>query len=183
MGSCVSSNHVTSSVPSTAKLILTDGNIREFSEVMRSQEILREYEGHFICNSDGLYVGQNISQILGDDDRLRIGQLYFLLPQRKSQFLLTDSDMASLLFKISAALSKDKKKATKKSKLSCGFGKAKAQVQPLFDIHIQHDECGKEYHYSSVCCMSRGGNIPTSNPRIRGRTQYQAKLETIVETP
>ena len=182
MGSCISSN-VTSSVPSTAKLILMDGKIQEFSDEVRSQEILREYEGHFICNSDGLYVGQNISQVLGADDRLQIAQLYFLLPQRKLQFLLTDSDMASLLSKITTTLSKDKKKATKKSKLSCGFGKPKAQVRPFFDIHIQHDECGKEYHYSSVCCMSRGGNIPTSNPRIRGRIQYQDNLETIVETP
>lgn len=142
MGSCVSSN-ATSSVPATAKLILMDGNIQEFSEEVRSQEILREYEGHFICNSDGLYVGQNISQVLGDDDRLQIGQLYFLLPQRKLQFLLTDSDMASLLFKISTALSTQKNKATKRSKLSCGFGKAQVQVQPLFAIHSQHDECGK----------------------------------------
>lgn len=182
MGSCISSN-VSSSVPSTAKLILMDGNIQEFSEELKSHEILRQYSGHFICNSDGLYVGQKISQILGDDDRLQIGQLYFLLPQRKLQFLLTESDMASLLFKINAALSKDKKAATRKSKLSCGFGKAKAQVQPLFDIHLQHDECGKEYHYSPVCCMSRRRNVPTSNPRCRGRTPYQAKLETIAEIP
>lgn len=180
MGSCVSSNAI-SSVPVTAKLILMDGNIQEFSEEVRSQEILREYEGHIICNSDGLYVGQNISQVLGDDDRLQMGQLYFLLPQRKLQFVLTDSDMASLLFKSNTALSSHKKKATKKPKFSFGFGKAQVKVQPMFDIHSQHDECGEEYHYSPVCCVSVRPNIPISNPRGRGRTQWQSKLETIVE--
>lgn len=182
MGSCISSNATSSFVPSaSAKLILMDGSIQEFSEELKSQEILREYEGHFICNSDGLYVGQNISQILGDDDRLQIGQLYFLLPQRKLQFVLTDSDMASLLSKISTTLSAQKKKRQSR-RLSCGFGKAQVQVQPLFDIHSQHDECGEEYHYSSACCMSRGQLIPISTPRGRGRTQWQSKLETIAET-
>lgn len=179
MGSCVSSS-ATSAVPVTAKLILMDGNIKEFSEELRSREILGEYPGHFICNSDGLYVGQNISQVLGDDDRLQNGQLYFLLPHRKLEFVLTDSDMATLLFKINTALSTHKKK--KKKKNVCGFSKAQAQVQPLFDIHsLQHDECGEEYHYSPLCCVSVRPNIPISNPRGRGRTQWQSKLETIAE--
>nr|ABK21767.1 unknown [Picea sitchensis] len=179
MGSCVSST-ATSSVPAaTAKLILMDGSILEFSEVVRSQEILQEYPGHFICNSDGLYAGRNISQVLRDDDQLQIGQLYFLLPQRKLQFVLTDSDMASLLFKISTAWQSAQKKKRQSRRLSCGFVKAQAQVQPFFNIHSQ-PECGPEYHSSSVCCLSRRPNIPISTDRQR--LQYQPMLETIVET-
>jgi len=57
MGSCISSN-ATSYVPAaTAKLILMDGSILEFSEMVRSEEILEEYPGHLICDSDGLYAG------------------------------------------------------------------------------------------------------------------------------
>nr|ABK24220.1 unknown [Picea sitchensis] len=181
MGSCVSSNATSSSVPAaTAKLILTDGSIQEVSEELRSQEILRGYPGHFICNSDGFYAGQNISQVLGDDDQMQIGQLYFLLPQRKLQFVLTVSDMASLLFKINNAwVSAQKKKKRLSRRLSCGFGKAEAQVQPFFDIHSQH-ECGQDCRSSSVCCMCKRPNIPISTNR--GRLQCLSKLQTILET-
>nr|ABK21419.1 unknown [Picea sitchensis] len=186
MGSCVSSN-ATSSVPATAKLILIDGSLKEFCEELRSQEILREYPGHFICNSDGLYIGRNISQVLRDDDQLRIGQLYCLLPRRKLQFVLTDSDMASLLCKINTALLALQEKKRQSRRLSWGFCKAQVQVQPLFDIHSQHDhdESGEEYYYessSSLCCMSRLPNIPNSIPTRRGRNHWQSKLEPIEES-
>lgn len=182
MGICISSNATSSFVPAaTAKLILMDGSIQEFSQEPKSQEILQESEDHFICNSDGLFVGQNISQVLSNEDRLQIGQLYFLLPRRKLQFVLTDSDMASLLSKITTTLSAQKKKRQSR-RLACGFSKAKVQVQPLFDIRSQNDESGEEYHYSSVCCMSSRPTIPISIPRGRGRTHWQSKLETIAET-
>jgi hypothetical protein len=135
MGSCVSSNG-TSSVPAaTAKLILMDGSIKEFSEEVRSQEILQEYPGHFICNSDGLYVGQNISQVLGDDDQLQTGQLYFLFPQRKLQFVLTVPDMASLLFKINNAWLSAQKKRGRAEDYHVGLVKPKRKCSP-FSIFI-----------------------------------------------
>lgn len=178
MGSCISSNAISSVPAATAKLILMDGSILEFSEMVRSEEILQEYPGHFICDSEGLYAGRNISQVLCHDDRLQIGQLYFLLPQRKLQFVLTDSNMASLLFKISTAWESAQKKRQSK-RLSRGFVKAQAQVQPFFNIQSQ-DESETEYDSSSVCCLSRRPNNPVSTDR--GRLHFQPMLETIVET-
>jgi hypothetical protein len=178
MGICVSSTAISSVPAATAKLILMDGSIQEFFEGMRSREILEEYPSHFICNSDGLYVGRNISQVLRDDDQLQIGQLYFLLPQRKLQFVLTDSDMASFLFRINSAWVSSQKNKRQSRRLSCGFGKTQTQVQPLFDIRNQHDEYAEEYSSSSA----RRPSIQISNPRGRGRIQWQSKLETIAET-
>lgn len=179
MGICVSST-ASSSVPAaaaTANLILMDGSIQQFSAELRSQEILRDYPGHFICNSDGLYVGRNISQVLGDDEQLEIGQLYLLLPQRKLEFVLTHSDMASFLFKINSAWLSTQTNKRSSRRFSCGFGKVQTQVQPLFDIRNQDIECAKEDSPSI-----RRPNVSISNSRGRRRIQWQAKLETIAET-
>ncbi|KAH9310346.1 hypothetical protein KI387_025381, partial [Taxus chinensis] len=177
MGICISSSHDENSVP-TANLILMDGSIREFSQPLRNNEILREYPGHFICSSDGLYIGKNISEVLHEDDQLQLGQLYFLLPRRKLEYVVTESDMAALFLKANSAI-KQRKRNNKR-------------VQPLFhvDLDARHDEgltsqdissWGEEEFCGINLCMSK--TMPVSPGRVGlGKTQWQSKLETIVES-
>ncbi|KAH9310344.1 hypothetical protein KI387_025379, partial [Taxus chinensis] len=159
MGICISSSHDENSVP-TANLILMDGSIREFSQPLRNNEILREYPGHFICSSDGLYIGKNISEVLHEDDQLQLGQLYFLLPRRKLEYVVTESDMAALFLKANSAIKQRKRN--------------NRRVQPLF--HVDWDEegltsqdllsCGEEEEeFCGVnLCMSK--TMPVSPGRV-----------------
>ncbi|KAH9293574.1 hypothetical protein KI387_041224, partial [Taxus chinensis] len=132
MGSCISSdygsNHAKPLNLLTAKLILMDGSIQEFSEPVKCHEILSKYSGggHFICSSGGLYTGEHISQVLHEDDLLQVGELYFLLPNQRLQFVLTHFDMASMLLKANGAIEKRRK--------------FKGKVQPLFNIHLQEED-------------------------------------------
>ncbi|GLJ44727.1 hypothetical protein SUGI_0940480 [Cryptomeria japonica] len=164
MGGCMSSGssrgHEKPLNLLTAKLILMDGSIKEFSEPVRCHEIVSKYSGHFICASGGLYTGQHISEVLHEDDELQLGELYFLLPNRKLQFVLTDSDMAAMLLKANGATQQRRK--------------SKGKVQPLFDTHLQDEENPP----SSVCCLSK----PLSTVAMGGRKQRrQSNLETIFE--
>ncbi|GLJ44731.1 hypothetical protein SUGI_0940570 [Cryptomeria japonica] len=164
MGSCMSSgctrDHEKPLNSLTSKLILMDGSIKEFSGPVKCHEMASKYSGHFICGSGGLYTGQHISEVLHEDDELQLGELYFLLPNRKLEFVLTDSDMAAMLLKANGASEQRRK--------------SKGKVQPLFDGHLQDDENPPP----SVCCLSK----PVSTVAMCGRKQRkQSKLETIYE--
>ncbi|KAH9310340.1 hypothetical protein KI387_025375, partial [Taxus chinensis] len=173
MGSCISSdcgsNHEKPLNLLTTKLILMDGSIQEFSKPVKCQEILSKYSGggHFICSSAGLYTGEHISEVLHEDDLLRAGELYFLLPNRRLNFVLTDLDMASMLLKANGAIEKRRK--------------CKGKVQPLFDMHLHEEEEEEEEEEDSaplpLCCMSKIASA-ASNSRKQRR---QSKLETILE--
>lgn len=78
----------------TANVILMDGGIQKFSGPVKVEEILKNNPGHFVCSSDGLYIGKFISEILPQEE-LQIGQLYFVLPRKKLGFVLCDKDMSS----------------------------------------------------------------------------------------
>ncbi|GLJ44732.1 hypothetical protein SUGI_0940590 [Cryptomeria japonica] len=168
MGVCISSQS-NESQP-TANLILMDGRIEVFSEPLKCKEILQQYPGHFICSSDGLYIGRKICDVLEEDDQLQVGQLYFLLPIQKLEYVLTDSDMAALLLKASSALQQRRSRSKK--------------VQHLFDVHLDLKEENQELSWAeeswriSLCLTSQISVLATS----RGcKNQWHSKLETIME--
>ncbi|GLJ44733.1 hypothetical protein SUGI_0940600 [Cryptomeria japonica] len=168
MGICISSQS-NESQP-TANLILMDVSIREFAEAQKCREILQEYPGHFICSSDGLYVGRKICDILEEDDQLQLGQLYFLLPIQKLEYVLTDSDMAALLLKANSAVRLEKKSTQK--------------VHPLFDVHLDLKEESQELSWAeeswriNLCLSSQISVLAASRG---GKNQWHSKLETIME--
>eukprot|EP01018_Ginkgo_biloba_P032372 Gb_29302 [translate_table: standard] len=163
MGMCISSNAKYVSSP-TAKLILMDGSIRELAQPVKIQRILEETPGgneNFICSSDGLYVGQRISQ-LPPEQEIEVGQLYFLLPRRKLQFVLSDSDMASLLLKAHSAIKQS------------GW-KSQGKVQPLFDLdsrdcRAEEEDISSPVPARSKLCVNSAGKRP-----------WKLTLDTIIE--
>jgi hypothetical protein len=108
-----------------AILILMDGNYYKFYHPVKAEQILRESPGHFICNSDDLFIGQNITE-LPPCKELQLGQIYFLLPRRKLQFVVSESDMACLLYKANSAL-----------KQSCTKYQVGDYIQPSVYTHPQ----------------------------------------------
>ncbi|XP_022947655.1 uncharacterized protein LOC111451454 [Cucurbita moschata] len=102
MGICISSD---SPNVSTAKLILSDGTLLEYSYPVKVSYVLHKDPASFICNSDDMDFNDVVTAV-DDDDELQLGQLYFALPLEKLNKPLHAEDMAALAVKASSALMK-----------------------------------------------------------------------------
>ncbi|POO02633.1 HTH-type transcriptional regulator [Trema orientale] len=102
MGICssASSTHV-----ATAKLILQDGRLQEFSYPVKVSYVLQRNPSCFICNSDEMDFDDVVSAV-NDDEELQPGQLYFALPLDRLRHRLQPEEMAALAVKASSALMK-----------------------------------------------------------------------------
>ncbi|EEF40073.1 conserved hypothetical protein [Ricinus communis] len=103
MGICSSceSTHV-----ATAKLILQDGRLQEFSYPVKVSYVLSKINPtYFICNADEMEFDDVVSAI-NDDELLQPGQLYFALPLSRLKHPLQPEEMAALAVKASSALMK-----------------------------------------------------------------------------
>ncbi|CAM8990418.1 unnamed protein product [Rhodiola kirilowii] len=109
MGIC-SSVDATSVI--TAKLILPDGRLQEYSHPIKACYVLQRFKSpaFFICNSDEMEFNDVVSAV-ADDEELQLGQLYFLLPLNLLKYPLKAAEMAELAVRASTALMK-----------SCGGG-------------------------------------------------------------
>ncbi|KAD0962271.1 hypothetical protein R6Q59_008250 [Mikania micrantha] len=102
MGICSSCD---STAVATAKLILHDGSLQEFSYPVKVSYVLQKHPSTFICNSDEMEFDDVVSAIR-DEDSLQPGQLYFALPLNRLRRPLLPEDMAALAVKASSALAK-----------------------------------------------------------------------------
>ncbi|PIM97558.1 hypothetical protein CDL12_29975 [Handroanthus impetiginosus] len=90
----------------TAKLILLDGQLQQFSWPVRVSNLLQQNSDCFICSSDEMEFGE-FAEAMSGDKVLRPGELYFELPQEWRNQRLQAEDMAVLAAKASAALAGD----------------------------------------------------------------------------
>ncbi|XP_023003596.1 uncharacterized protein LOC111497150 [Cucurbita maxima] len=102
MGICSSSE---STAVATAKLILNDGTLQEFSYPVKVSYILQKNPSCFICNSDEMDFDDALSAI-SDEEELQLGQLYFALPLSRLKQPLQAEEMAALAVKANSALMK-----------------------------------------------------------------------------
>lgn len=102
MGICSSCN---STSVATAKLILQDGQLLEFSYPVKVSYLLQKNPSTFICNSDEMEFDDVVSAI-SDDEELEPGQLYFALPINRLRSPIQAEEMAALAVKASSALTK-----------------------------------------------------------------------------
>ncbi|KDP46204.1 hypothetical protein JCGZ_10044 [Jatropha curcas] len=100
MGICCSYRKNTAA---TAKLILEDGRLKEFSHPIRVSQILQGNPTSFICNSDDLSFDDQVSAI-GDEVNLELGEIYFELPISWLDSPIKAEDMAALAVKASLAM-------------------------------------------------------------------------------
>ncbi|KAM7506943.1 hypothetical protein LguiA_017396 [Lonicera macranthoides] len=102
MGVCSSCN---STSVATAKLILQDGQLLEFSYPVKVSYLLQKNPSTFICNSDEMEFDDVVSAI-SEDEELEPGQLYFALPINRLRSPIQAEEMAALAVKASSALTK-----------------------------------------------------------------------------
>ncbi|KAF5799855.1 hypothetical protein HanRHA438_Chr07g0318421 [Helianthus annuus] len=102
MGICSSCD---ATAVATAKLILQDGSLQEFSYPVKVSYVLQKHPSMFIVNSDDMEFDDVVSAIR-EEDVLQPGQLYFALPLARLRQRLQPQEMAALAVKASSALSK-----------------------------------------------------------------------------
>jgi PADRE domain len=147
MGSCLSAHSVEIvDVLDTAKVIVIDGSLREYSVPTQVSEILEENKSSnasFLCSSDELDLDRDI-HALSSHDRVKIGQLYFILPQAMLNRPLKGQDMAALAVKASLALPGALEKKTPGSTSE----KRGIRVMPVCDLGENLDQT-----YTSVVVL------------------------------
>ncbi|KAA8545926.1 hypothetical protein F0562_020623 [Nyssa sinensis] len=104
MGICCSCE---SASVATAKLILQDGELQEFSCPVKVSDVLQNHHDCFICNSDEMDFDDFVLAINGEEE-IQPGQLYFVLPLSWLAQPLQAEDMASLAVKASSALNRSR---------------------------------------------------------------------------
>ncbi|KAF5769734.1 hypothetical protein HanRHA438_Chr14g0662391 [Helianthus annuus] len=102
MGICSSCD---STAVATAKLILPDGSLQEFSYPVKVSYVLQKHPSTFICNSDEMEFDDVVSAV-NEEEVLQLGQLYFALPVSRLRRRLKPEEMAALAVKASSALAK-----------------------------------------------------------------------------
>ncbi|XP_057443708.1 uncharacterized protein LOC130735842 [Lotus japonicus] len=102
MGNCKSSD---STQVATAKLVLHDGRLQEFSYPVKVSYLMQAYPACFICNSDELGFDDVVTAV-DENQVLQPGQLYFALPLSWLRHPLQAHEMAALAVKASSALMK-----------------------------------------------------------------------------
>ncbi|KAF2544197.1 hypothetical protein F2Q68_00028714 [Brassica cretica] len=100
MGICSSTE---STQVATAKLILQDGRMMEFTKPVKVGYVLLKNPMGFICNSDDMEFDEALSAISADEE-LQLGQIYFALPLRYLRQPLQAEEMAALASKANSAL-------------------------------------------------------------------------------
>ncbi|XP_051141114.1 uncharacterized protein LOC127258351 [Andrographis paniculata] len=125
MGICSSCE---SAAVATAKIVMEDGRLQEYSSPVRVSYLLQKNPACFVCNADEMDVGDVIYAV-GAEEELQLGQLYFLLPLSLLKRRLQPDEMAALAVKASSAL--------KRTAAYCGETRRNVLVFPEVDSLAQ----------------------------------------------
>lgn len=148
----------------TAKLILQDGRLQEYSYPVKVSYVLQKNPACFICNSDEMDFDDVVSAI-SDEEELQLGQLYFALPLSRLRQRLQAEEMAALAVKASSALSKsggEKCGCSRKNSLYFSYEK---------DVHLHPSPKAGDVQDIGLRRKRNGGR----------RGKYTAKLSAIPE--
>ncbi|XP_057417630.1 uncharacterized protein LOC130711872 [Lotus japonicus] len=102
MGNCSSFDP---STVETAKVVVHDGSLQEFSYPVRVSYLLQMFPACFICDADDLGFDDVVTAV-HEDEVLCPGQLYFALPMSRLDRPLPAVELAALAVKACSALSK-----------------------------------------------------------------------------
>ncbi|XP_020236669.1 uncharacterized protein LOC109816183 [Cajanus cajan] len=102
MGNCIQTSSQTTTY-ATAKVVVHDGRLEEFSYPVKVSYLLQLYPACFICDSDEMGYDDVVSAV-HEDHELRLGQLYFALPLTRLKRHLPPHEMAALAVTATSAL-------------------------------------------------------------------------------
>uniref|UniRef100_A0A804IYP9 Uncharacterized protein n=1 Tax=Musa acuminata subsp. malaccensis TaxID=214687 RepID=A0A804IYP9_MUSAM len=104
MGGCNSCYAAAVVVDGTAKVVLPDGGLREYTRPVTAAHALgKDAACFFVCDADAMEFDAFVSAV-GAEEELRPGQLYFVLPRTMLKYPLRAEDVAALALKASDAL-------------------------------------------------------------------------------
>lgn len=103
------------------KIVNSDGHVKIYERPIHVSELMMEFPKHLVCRSDSFYIGQKIPT-LSENEKLQLGQNYFLLPNQFFQTVFSFVTIASLASR------------------NAFFKKAASCRQP-FDIHKSASGC------------------------------------------
>ncbi|XP_072987374.1 uncharacterized protein [Typha latifolia] len=104
MGICASCDALAVVALATAKVVLPNGDLREFGRPVRAGQVLeKDRASFFLCDADEMEFDGFVSAI-GEEEELRLGQIYFLLPRTMLKRPIHADELAALAVKASAAL-------------------------------------------------------------------------------
>ncbi|KAF4380671.1 hypothetical protein F8388_017025 [Cannabis sativa] len=168
MGICSSTN---STHVATAKLILQDGKLQEFSYPVRVSYVLQKNPACFICNSDEMDFDDVVSAV-NDEEELQPGQLYFALPLGRLNQRLQPEEMAALAVKASSALMK-----------SGSGGGEKCRRNSVSPIAFSGDTIKSPSRCGNGGSTGSGGGNGNGSRRVRrnGGRKFTAMLSAIPE--
>lgn len=89
--------------PSTIMVIDLEGRIKEFRQPIPASSVISDNPDCFLCNSESIYLGTCTPRV-PDDEQLRPGQIYFLLPLSQADEPLSLPALCDLAIKASSAL-------------------------------------------------------------------------------
>ncbi|GFQ03829.1 hypothetical protein PHJA_002526700 [Phtheirospermum japonicum] len=135
MGNCRSRESIRSDF--TAKLILQNGQLREFTCPIKVSDLLQQNPSCFICSADEMEFDQFAVEI-GGDEVLRLGEVYFELPLGWRSQRLQAEDMAALAVKASLALSTSGYEYDDEMMRSCGCC-APRKVEPTVSFFSEKE--------------------------------------------
>uniref|UniRef100_A0ACD5XTD9 Uncharacterized protein n=1 Tax=Avena sativa TaxID=4498 RepID=A0ACD5XTD9_AVESA len=148
MGSCVSR----SPAPPTAKVIGLDGSMAQLSVPFTTREALGSSDAAFLCISDELRFDVP-PRALADEETLRPGWLYFVLPLSMLRRPISGQEMAALAVQATSAV----------PAAATGKGRKAARVVPLVN-----DGAGPDGGGWSLQSYSYGKNGAVKTVHSRG---------------
>ncbi|KAG9144768.1 hypothetical protein Leryth_017249 [Lithospermum erythrorhizon] len=164
------------------KLIREDGIVKIYHQPIKVSELMQEFPKHMVCKSDSFYIGQKIPA-LSQNDKLKYGHSYFVLPNHLFQTVLSFVSITSFL-------------ASSKGEADEHFRKALQKCQPF---HIQKTPSGAlqvnvsdEFISQLMNGNSKDGDeddlllcttkeLKKDYAQLVGVRQWKPKLETIKE--
>ncbi|XP_020250817.1 uncharacterized protein LOC109828198 [Asparagus officinalis] len=173
MGSSFSSATTTSPSSPTAKVIATDGSLKEYRAPIAVSSVLGScHQFFFVCSSDSLYFDDYIPS-LALDSVLELNQIYFVLPVSKLEYRLSGSDMANLATTASSALAR----ASSSKKKDGGRGR-RTRVAPVANVVCQVDCAGDASAFVKNCVGKMEGEMRGARAFCNFR---RGRLNTIEE--
>ncbi|XP_047155557.1 uncharacterized protein LOC124826701 [Vigna umbellata] len=171
MGNCVCGQ--TAQQP-TAKVVVHDGRMEEFSYPVKVSYLLQLYPTCFICDSDEMAFDHVVTAVHHDHE-LKLGQLYFALPLNRLKRHLPPQEMAALAVTASSALAR-----------SAGDKCSSRRQQNLLFPCEENAKPGWKVAPDSRAAADAADNSAArkgmnKNGVVRGRGKFTATLSSIPE--
>ncbi|KAJ4973077.1 hypothetical protein NE237_006251 [Protea cynaroides] len=187
---------------SSIKLIKLDGIVKIYHQPIHVSQLMLEFPKHLVCHSDSFYIGQKIPA-LSEDDLLKPGHKYFLLPKHLFQSVLSFVTIASFASSpCPATNSWSSKQASLKAAAAAAScqpfdiqrtpsGSLQIRVSDAFISKLMEEE-GKtkeesENENGNPSSKAKGGVCTTPQlqkdyKQLVGSRQWKPKLDTIRES-